>query len=222
MTRQGLRIAAAMTALLATTPMASVAQTAQTAPPAQTTAATTLTAAERARLVAHLEQTRDNFLKAIDGVSPQQWTFKAAPERWSIAETAEHIIAAEGLLRGLQEQLMKEPAATTPRPDVAAQDDKILAFLADRTSKVKAPEPLVPKGTVASPADAREKFLATRGVTLKYAQETQDNLRAHVGGQPPFKDTDAYQLLLVISAHSARHTAQILEVKTASSYPTQE
>ena len=39
-------------------------------------------------LLNYLKQTRQDFLKSIKGLSPEQWNFKASPERWSIAECA--------------------------------------------------------------------------------------------------------------------------------------
>ena len=35
---------------------------------------------------------RKTFLDAIAGLSEAQWKFKPAPDRWSIAEIAEHVI----------------------------------------------------------------------------------------------------------------------------------
>jgi hypothetical protein len=65
--------------------MASVAQTA----PA------TLTPQERELALKELQRTRDKFLQSIAGLSQKQWTFKPAPDRWSVAEVAEHIAVAE-------------------------------------------------------------------------------------------------------------------------------
>ena len=76
-----------------------------------------VTKADRDSLVAHLKKTEAAFLKSIDGVSDAQWTWKPAPERWSVAETAEHITKAEDLLRGMVEGMMKAPAA----PDLLAK-----------------------------------------------------------------------------------------------------
>src|ERR1700682_3818862 len=51
----------------------------------------TLTKAERDKAVAELEGSRQMFLDATKGLSAAQWNFKAGPDRWSIAECAEHI-----------------------------------------------------------------------------------------------------------------------------------
>jgi len=46
---------------------------------------------EREAALKNFQETRDKFLKSIAGLSPQQWTFKSAPDRWSVAEVSEHI-----------------------------------------------------------------------------------------------------------------------------------
>ncbi len=53
---------------------------------------------ERHFMISHLERTRDLFVKSLDGLSEAQWRFKSAPERWSIAECAEHLVLSEEFL----------------------------------------------------------------------------------------------------------------------------
>src|SRR6185436_6164496 len=55
----------------------------------------TLTPEERKKAIDYLKETQKDFLAALDGVSEAQWKFKAGPDRWSIAETAEHIAVTE-------------------------------------------------------------------------------------------------------------------------------
>src|SRR5437899_1097235 len=45
-----------------------------------------MTAEERAQALKWLEQSRQEFLAAIDGVSEQQWKWKPSPDRWSVGE----------------------------------------------------------------------------------------------------------------------------------------
>ena len=68
---------------------------------AQTAAPATLTPEERELALKSFQTTRDNFLKSIAGLSQAQWTFKPAPDRWSVAEVAEHITVSESGLFGL-------------------------------------------------------------------------------------------------------------------------
>src|SRR6187397_2152487 len=72
---------------------------------------------ERQRAVKYLKETEQAFLTAINGVSDAQWKFKATPDRWSIAETAEHIVSAEELIWGRVTEMMKAPATPDKRAE---------------------------------------------------------------------------------------------------------
>ena len=66
---------------------------------------------ERDRAMSHLHATRKAFLDSVAGLSEAQWNFKPAPERWSVAECAEHIAVSEDSLFDLIQKVMKSPAA---------------------------------------------------------------------------------------------------------------
>jgi DinB superfamily len=48
-----------------------------------------------------LETNKKGVLDATRGLSEAQWNFKAAPDKWSVAECAEHIAAAEDFILGI-------------------------------------------------------------------------------------------------------------------------
>jgi hypothetical protein len=175
------------------------------------------TKADRDLLIGHLNRTSEAFLKSIDGVSDAPWTWKSAPDRWSVAETAEHITKSEDLLRGMVEGMMKTPATPEFLAKTKGKDEMILKVIPDRTQKFKAPEPLVPKGSFASKAALIEAFKAARAKTLALAKGPAD-LRSF-GGSLPSGEADAVQGLLFLSAHTERHTKQIEEVKATTGYP---
>jgi hypothetical protein len=175
------------------------------------------TKTDRDALVAHLKKTEAAFLKSIDGLSDAQWAWKPAPDRWSVAEAAEHITKSEDLLRGAAEGTMKAPAAPDVLAKTKGKDEMIMKVVPDRTQKFKAPEPLVPKGSFASKAALVEAFKAARAKTLAIAEGTAD-LRSFAGNLP-VGEVDAYQAILFLSAHTERHTKQIEEVKTTAGYP---
>lgn len=177
-----------------------------------------VTKADRDKLVDHLKKTEAAFLKSIDGVSDAQWTWKSAPDRWSVAETAEHITKAEDMLRGMVEGMMKTPAAPDLLAKTKGKEEVILKNIPDRSKKATAPEPLVPKGSFASKAALIEAFKAARAKTLAIAGGTTD-LRAYAQPGLPVGDVDAYQFVLFLSAHTERHTKQIDEVKATAGYP---
>jgi hypothetical protein len=177
-----------------------------------------VTKADRDKLVDHLKKTEAAFLKSIDGVSDAQWAWKAAPDKWSVAETAEHITKSEDLLRGMVEGMMKTPATPDLLAKTKGKEEMILKNIPDRSKKATAPEPLVPKGSFASKAALIEAFKAARAKTLAIAGGTTD-LRAYGQAGLPVGDLDAYQSVLFLSAHTERHTKQIDEVKATTGYP---
>ena len=195
---------------------------AQTGTKTSSTQSTGLTDAERQRAVEYLEQTRKDLRAAVDGLSEEQWKFKAAPERWSIAETAEHIARAEETIWQLvSEKMMKSPAAPDPEKRAATKgkDETIVKGVPDRSRKAEAPERLQPTGRWATPAETLEAFESTRGAAIAYLRETQEDLRGRFEEHPFLKTMDAYQWLLFNGAHSKRHAAQILEVKADPNFP---
>jgi hypothetical protein len=177
-----------------------------------------MTDAERAYLLDQLETSKKNFLASIEGVSAAQWKFKPAPNVWSVAECAEHIVLAEDFLFGFSQQLLKAPAAERLENANAEGDHKLVAAIEDRSHKATAPEPITPSGKFSSPADAVSAFTEKRDRHIAYVKETTDDLRAH-SAKGPLGPMDGYQVLLLVSAHSARHTAQIQEVQANPGYP---
>jgi len=197
-----------------------VALTSAIAQTASQPASTPLTAEERAAALQQFQATRDNFLKSIARLSPKQWSFKPAPDRWSVAEVAEHITVSEATLFGLvQQKIMQSPAAPEKREQVKGKDQMIMEKMPDRSHKAQAPEFLRPTGRWATEAELSKAFEDSRKATMDYIRTTNDDLRDHFFDHPAFGTLDGYQWLLLISAHSARHTAQILEVKADPNFP---
>jgi hypothetical protein len=176
------------------------------------------TQAERDRAIQYLEKTRQGVVDATKGLTPAQWSFKPAPDRWSVAEVTEHIAAAEDLLYGMiQEQAMKAPARAAGE-DVKAIDELVLTAIPDRSHKAQAPEPLKPTNRFGSPEAAIKHFEESRAKTEAFAK-TGQGLRDHAADSPLGKKLDPYEWVLFIAAHSERHTKQILEVKADPNFP---
>jgi hypothetical protein len=177
----------------------------------------TLTQADRELGVKSLQQTRDGVVAATEGLSEDQMKFKPAPERWSVAETLEHIALTEDyLFQNTTDKIMKAPQGTADR-DTAKIDAMVLAMIPDRSHKAQAPPPLTPTGRW-TPAETLDHFWKSRAKTIEFLESTPD-LRQHVTDSPIGQPLDAYEWLLFISAHSERHTKQILEVKSDPHFP---
>jgi DinB family protein len=184
-------------------------------------AAAPLERGERDRAMSELHATRKMLLDSISGLSEAQWKFKAGPDRWSIAECAEHILLAEDALFHIAtEKILKGTPASAPQANAKDRDAEVLRATADRTHKAQAPEMLRPvSGKWPTPAAAAEEFRKRRDRTIAYIDTTQEDLRAHSAPHPVFKSLDAYQWILFLAAHSDRHTQQINEVKASPGYP---
>jgi hypothetical protein len=200
--RKQLRAAAAIAILVCTGAVAVSAQE--------------VTQADKDRAVQYLEKTKQGVLDATKGLSDAQWNFKPGPDRWSIAQVMEHIAAAEDFIRQTDaEQVMKAPAV--PDRDVKKTDDSVMAMVPDRSHKVQAPEPLVPTNRFGSPENSVKHFVESREKTEEFVKTTP-GLRDHAADSPLGK-LDGYEFVLLIAAHSERHTKQILEVKADPNYP---
>jgi len=179
-----------------------------------------MTKAERTYLLSQLKSSETALLSNIKGLTPAQWTFKPSPNAWSIQECAEHLILAEDLIFGEAQKTLSTPAAARLSNATSEGDRQLIAQMEDRSKKAKAPKAIQPTGKFPTPESAVEAFKLRRDKTIAFVKTTHDPLRIHVGDAPTGDPADVYQFLLELAAHSARHTAQIREVKSATGYPS--
>jgi hypothetical protein len=174
--------------------------------------------ADRDKALQDLEKSRAAFLEAIADVRTEaQWNYKPAPDRWSVAECAAHIVAAEEYFRENIRAALKSPPL--PAEQRSEAGDAIIAkMVRDRSQRFQAPAAIEPTGKAKPKPQTIADFEATRKTTLDYVKTTQDPLREHGAGTLP-NITTAYQLVLMLSGHTERHTAQLLEVKASPGYP---
>jgi len=176
-----------------------------------------LSRGERDYAMSQLHATRKMFLDALAGLSDAQFRFKPSPERWSIAECAEHILLTEDFLFERLRRALHSPAQ--PDRKAAQEDAKVYETAVDRSRKVQASEPaILPQGRWKSPEELAAQFRQRRDRTIAYVESTQDPLRAHFTGPAP-EALDAYQLLILMAGHTERHVAQINEVKADPKFP---
>ena len=184
---------------------------------AATASAQEVTQAEKEKALQYLETTKKNVLEATKGLSEAQWNFKPAPDRWSVAQVMEHIAAAEDFIRGMLKEKVMIAAGGDAGRNVKKTDDAVLAMVPDRTTKAQAPEPLVPTNRFGSPDGSIKHFVESRAATEDFLK-TATGLRDHVTDSPMGK-LDGYEFILLIAAHSERHTKQINEVKADPNFP---
>jgi hypothetical protein len=184
----------------------------------ETKASKRMTEKDREFVIAQLNASREKFVASVAGLSEAQLKFKSAPDRWSIAEVAEHITLTEDLLFStLTDKALKTPL--TPDKERKFTDEQVLAMLTNRSSKFQAPDPLKPSGKWASMAETMKEFDKRRARTIEFVKTTDADMRSHFTPFGPNGEIDAVQSTLFISGHCERHTAQINEVKADPNYP---
>ena len=178
---------------------------------------------DRARLF--LEQTQSGLEGAMKGLTEAQWNFNPAQDRWSIAETVEHIASVQE--RVLEQILPALAEAPAPEPDYdrEAVDSIVIHQFPNRLAKFSAPEAVHPNGGLGQ-ADALRRLGANYARFNMYLQSTPDMRRHAVESRPlravsggKYTLMDGYQWVLAAAAHMERHTKQILEVKAELAFP---
>jgi hypothetical protein len=179
-----------------------------------------MTSAEKEQLIKYLKDSQTEFVAAVTGLSDAQWKWKPAPERWSVNECAEHIMLAEGLLFAKAEEAIKNPPTPDWETATKGKTEILLQVMAPRLGKAKAPEDIVPSGTL-DRAVLMRRFAEARGKTLHFVEATQLPLKEHLAEHPfpIFNPLNAYQWVLYIPLHNMRHDKQIEEVKATPGFP---
>lgn len=177
----------------------------------------TLTPEERTRARNELDASRKAFLDSIAGLTDAQWNYQPAPDVWSIGDCAEHIALSEDVLFQIIEKLAHSPSISTK--GARQQDELVLRMVRDRSQKLKAPETIMPTHGLGNRTALVQRFLASRRRTMEFVRDTEDELRRRFAPHPVYGTLDAYQWILLLSAHTERHTAQLNEIKASPGYP---
>ncbi len=172
-----------------------------------------LTPEERSAAVAELEGSRQRLLAALEGVTVEQWSRRSAPDRWSVAECAEHIAAAEmPLARFFASGARLEPSEEE-RGEIRKKDAYVRSYLRDRSQRGEAPERIRPTGRFATREETMRVFEERRAANIAFVRETSERLRDRFGPHPFAGVIDGYQWVLFLAAHTDRHAAQIEEIR---------
>jgi hypothetical protein len=173
-----------------------------------------LSAQERSAAVEELEASRRRLLAGLEGLTEEQWRARPAPDRWSIAECAEHITAAEVPLPKLYKSSIAVEPPPQERPQIRSKDDYVRRVLRDRSRHQEAPERLHPKGRFPTREEMIRTFQERREANLDYLRTTSDALRDWFAPHPFAGLIDGYQWILFLAAHTDRHAEQIEETRS--------
>ena len=174
---------------------------------------------ERERVLRYLADSRDMLLSAADGLSAEQRCFRAAEDRWSVADCIEHLSVVENFILTTIERMLAE-APGAEKPDTGGKDEAVLTKVPGRGVRVKGPAAVMPTGRWPDFEELLGVFESTRERTVAFAGATQADLRAVAFPHPILGPLDGYQWLLFLAAHCERHVKQMEEVKSDPAFPT--
>ena len=109
--------------------------------------AQTLSDQERQFVIDLLETNSKRFLDDILEVSEEQWKFKPASDRWSMADVSEHITLSEELLLSIVEKTLQGAADEKKARNLEGKERQLLIDVKNRsTSKAQAPPSIAAHG----------------------------------------------------------------------------
>ena len=162
-------------------------------------------------LLQHLKDSEQFLYQMLEDITPTTWAYKENDAVWSIGNCAEHILLAEkNLLASTKQQLTNEKPTQKESPQT---DETVLNIVYDRINKkVKTIKPFEPKNIWKNKAEFLTAHQAFRAKLYQFLKENDQNLD-HFSTNSPAGEISLYQSLLVLGAHTARHTNQIEEIK---------
>lgn len=174
---------------------------------------------DKKKALAYLKESQKELMNTVKGLSEEQLTYKPSPESWSVAECMEHIAVAESGIFMLVETALKEKPNPERRAEVKLSDDMIIRIVTGREQKVKTQKENEPTNRFGSYTGSVAEFKTQRKNNMKFIKTTEKDLRNYYANFP-FGLADAYQAVLLMSAHTVRHTKQIKEILDGEAYPS--
>ena len=161
-----------------------------------------------------LEQTRDALTGSAKLVSPAQWTFKPRPDRWSIVENVEHVIAVQEIVIGMIRQQLPSAPPPPAEQDHNAVDAIVIHQIPSRLSKFPSP---LPSTAELSKAEALRRY-ADNCAALSELLASTPGLREHAIDSPPLKAVSkvAYSVMDGYAVDTCRRRARGAPHKTNS------
>jgi hypothetical protein len=157
-------------------------------------------------LIELLESGRQDVLDAVAGLSEAEALAKPSPDRWSVLECVEHVVTVEERFQGWLDN--GSSIASVPKPE---NESRLFAMVTDRSSKVTAPEAVVPSGRFSGLKEAVLAFNAARDRSVSLVKERGEALYGIGARHARFGDLNGVEVIHLMAGHARRHAAQIRE-----------
>jgi len=176
-------------------------------------------AAERDLALQHLHDSRRRLLETVQGLTPEQRSFKPAGDCWSVADCVEHIIVVEHFVLDSVDRRLQSAPEPEKQSEAAGKDEVIQDRVPARNFRVKGPDAVMPTGRWPEFATLLEQFETARNRSVQFTSSTEADLRNHFFPHPFLGQFDCYQWLLFIGTHCERHVRQMEEVREHAEFP---
>lgn len=165
--------------------------------------------ADKEFAIKYLNATHQNIVDVVNSLSDEAWNYTPEAGGWSVANCVEHILVTEEAFTGMAMGTVSQAEAT--KEDLSAKDGMLIGMLANRGTKVTTAPQFEPSGRWESKEEMLTALEESRDKLISFIKTSDANLRNYKA-ELPFGELDMVQLMLVIAAHSQRHTFQMNEV----------
>lgn len=169
-----------------------------------------LTETEREFAISYLKATHSNILETVKGLPDDAFNYKPKNGGWSVSNALEHILLTETAFFGMAQGTLANDESMS-ESDLSGKDGVLIGMLANRGTKVKTAAPFEPSGKWDTKEKMLEELERSRNELTEFLSSTDADLRGHVT-TIPVGEVDVYQIILIVAAHSQRHTFQMQEV----------
>lgn len=169
-----------------------------------------LSQTERDFAISYLKATHNNIVELVKDLPEKSFNYKPKEGGWSVSNTLEHILLTETAFFGMAQGTLSNHESMSEK-DMSGKDGVLIGMLANRGTKVKTAAPFEPSGKWDTKAKMLAELEKSRNQLIEFLSSTDADLRGHIT-TIPVGEVDVYQIILIISAHSQRHTFQMQEV----------
>lgn len=165
---------------------------------------------DREFAIKYLKASQHFILETISELDEADYNIQPVDGGWSVSNSLEHILITE---TAFHEMVQAGTAQAKPDPDFdnSFADGVLIGNFNNRGNSVTTSPNFEPSGQWSTKEEMIAALSESRNKLIEYLKSTDNNLRQYAMPMP-FGNVDAYQIYLIISAHSQRHTNQMVEV----------
>ena len=169
-----------------------------------------LSEGDRMFAIKYLKATHHDIVQTISELDDEAFNWKPEDGGWSVSNCLEHILLTETAFHSMVQSGL-EGSEADMEYDTAMADGMRIGTMTNRGFQATTLADFEPSGKYDSKEDMIAALEESRMMLIEYLESTDADLRHHKM-TIPLGEVDAYQVYLLVAAHSQRHTSQMKEV----------